>query len=85
MIKIDLDGLLSNQPLFRHISPIEFASLKTEVVNIRIGQTSSFGSKRRSRGCLLSRGLQPVEISDFCSNGSDKIIELIRPGQSLGI
>jgi CRP-like cAMP-binding protein len=36
MNKINLEGLLSNQALFRHISPFELDALQKEVVKIEL-------------------------------------------------
>lgn len=84
MSKINLDGLLSNQPLFRHISPFELESLKTEVVKLELDKgLSLFQKGDTADACyILVYGL--IKLAIPSSNGSDKILELIRPGQCFG-
>jgi CRP-like cAMP-binding protein len=84
MSKINLDGLLSNQPLFRHISPFELQTLKTEVVKLELDKgLSLFQKGDTADACyILVYGL--IKLAIPCSNGSDKILELIRPGQCFG-
>nr|WP_315483611.1 Crp/Fnr family transcriptional regulator [uncultured Undibacterium sp.] len=84
MSKINLDGLLSNQALFRHISPFELESLKKEVVKLELDKgLSLFQKGDTADACfILVYGLMKLAIPS--SNGSDKIVELIRPGQCFG-
>lgn len=84
MSKINLDGLLSNQALFRHISPFELESLKKEVVKMELDKgLSLFQKGDTADACfILVYGL--VKLAIPSSNGSDKIVELIRPGQCFG-
>jgi CRP-like cAMP-binding protein len=84
MSKINIDGLLSNQPLFKHISPFELESLKREVVKLELDKgLTLFQKGNLADGCyILVYGL--IKLAIPSSNGSDKIVELIRPGQSFG-
>lgn len=84
MSKINLDGLLSNQALFRHISPFELESLKKEVVKLELDKgLSLFQKGDTADACfILVYGL--IKLAIPSSNGSDKIVELIRPGQCFG-
>lgn len=84
MSKINLDGLLLNQALFRHISPFELESLKKEVAKLELEKGFSLFQKGdMADGCfILVYGL--IKLAIPASNGSDKIVELIRPGQCFG-
>jgi CRP-like cAMP-binding protein len=84
MNKFNLDGLLSNQPLFKHISPFELESLKRDVSKLKIDKNFTlFQKDEQADACyILVYGL--VKLGIPSSNGNDKIIELIRPGQSIG-
>lgn len=84
MCKINLDGLLSNQPLFRHISPFELESIKREVVKASLEKGMTLFQKGdHADGCfILVYGL--IKLAIPSSSGSDKIVELIRPGQAFG-
>lgn len=84
MNKFNLDGLLSNQPLFKHISPFELESLKRDVSKLKVDKNFTlFQKDEQADACyILVYGL--VKLAIPSSNGNDKIIELIRPGQSIG-
>lgn len=84
MDKLYIDGLLSNQPLFKNISPSELDSLKREVVKVKVDKNFTlFQKDEEADACyILVYGLIKLAIPG--NNGNDKIIELIRPGQSLG-
>lgn len=84
MDKFNLDGLLSNQPLFKHISPFELDSLKKEVVKLKVDKNFTLFQKNdQADACyILVYGL--IKLAIPTDNGNDKIIELIRPGQSIG-
>ena len=84
MDKFNLDGLLSNQPLFKHISPFELESLKRDVSKLKVDKNFTlFQKDEQAEACyILVYGL--VKLAIPSSNGNDKIIELIRPGQSIG-
>ncbi|MBR7801222.1 Crp/Fnr family transcriptional regulator [Undibacterium fentianense] len=84
MSKINLDGLLTNQALFRHISPFELEGLKREVAKLELDKgLSLFQKGDKAEACfILVYGLIKLVIPS--SNGSDKIVELIRPGQCFG-
>lgn len=84
MSKIHLDGLLSNQALFRHISPFELDGLKKEVVKIELSKAQCLFQKGdHADACfILVYGL--IKLAIPSQNGSDKILELIRPGQCFG-
>lgn len=84
MSKINIDGLLSNQPLFKHISPFELESLKKEVHKLELEKgLTLFQKGDQADGCfVLVYGL--IKLAIPSSGGSDKIVELIRPGQCFG-
>lgn len=84
MGKINIDGLLANQALFKHISPFELESLKTSVVKVDLEKgLMLFQKGNLADGCyILVFGLIKLAIPSSAS--SDKIVELIRPGQSFG-
>lgn len=84
MGKINIDGLLANQTLFQHISPFELESLKKSVVKIELEKgLTLFQKGNLADGChILVYGL--IKLAIPSSAGSDKIVELIRPGQSFG-
>lgn len=84
MGKINLDGLLTNQALFRHISPFELEGLKKEVSKFELDKgLSLFQKGDAAEACfILVYGL--IKLAIPSTNGSDKILELIRPGQCFG-
>jgi CRP-like cAMP-binding protein len=84
MSKINLDGLLTNQTLFRHISPFELEGLKKEVGKMELDKgLSLFQKGDTAEACfILVYGL--IKLAIPSTNGSDKILELIRPGQCFG-
>ena len=84
MCKINIDGLLVNQALFKHISPFELESLKTSVVKVELEKgLTLFQKGNLADSCyILVFGLIKLAIPSSAS--SDKIVELIRPGQSFG-
>ncbi|MBC3911152.1 Crp/Fnr family transcriptional regulator [Undibacterium umbellatum] len=84
MGKINIDGLLANQALFKHMSPFELESLKTSVVKVELEKgLTLFQRGSLADGCyILVFGLIKLAIPSSAS--SDKIVELIRPGQSFG-
>lgn len=84
MSKINLGNLLANQSLFRHISTFELESLQREVCKLELGKGLSLFRKgdHADASFILVYGL--VKLGIPSSHGSDKVLELIRPGQSLG-
>jgi CRP-like cAMP-binding protein len=84
MSQINIDGLLANQALFKHISPFELESLKKSVVKVELEKgLKLFQKGNLADSCyILVFGLIKLAIPSSAS--SDKIVELIRPGQSFG-
>lgn len=84
MTKINLEGLLTNQALFRHISPFELDVLQKEVVKVELDKAVTlFHKGDMSDGTyIVVYGL--VKLGIPSSHGNDKVLELIRPGQSFG-
>lgn len=84
MTKINLEGLLTNQALFRHISPFELDVLQKEVVKVELDKAVTlFHKGAMSDGTyIVVYGL--VKLGIPSSHGNDKVLELIRPGQSFG-
>jgi CRP-like cAMP-binding protein len=84
MTRINLEGLLSNQALFRNISPFELEVLQKEVVKVELDKgLTLFQKGDRSDGTyILVYGL--IKLGIPSSHGNDKVLELIRPSQSFG-
>ncbi len=84
MTRINLQGLLSNQALFRNISPFELDVLQREVVKVELDKgLTLFQKGDRSDGTyILVYGL--IKLGIPSSHGNDKVLELIRPSQSFG-
>lgn len=84
MPKLKVDGLLSNQALFRNISPLELDQLQKEVGRVELdkGMTLFRRGEMAEGAYIVVYGLMKLSISS--PTGSDKILELIRPGQSFG-
>lgn len=84
MTRINLEGLLSNQALFRSISPFELDVLQKEVVKIELDKgLTLFQKGDRSDGTyILVYGL--IKLGIPSAHGNDKVLELIRPSQSFG-
>lgn len=84
MTKINLEGLLRNQALFRHISPFELDVLQKEVVKVELDKGFTLFQKGDSSDgtYILVYGL--IKLGIPSSQGNDKVLELIRPSQSFG-
>lgn len=84
MSKISLGSLLANQAMFRHISNFELEALQGEVSKLELGKGLNLFRKGdyADASYILIYGL--VKLSIPSTQGSDKLLELIRPGQSLG-
>jgi CRP-like cAMP-binding protein len=84
MTKINLLGLLENHALFRNISAVDLHTLQREVVKTELEKnTMLFRKGDQADACfIVVYGL--VKLSIPSSQGNDKVLELIRPGQSLG-
>lgn len=84
MTKLNLGGLLSNQALFRNISPFELDLLQKEVVKVELDKgLMLFRKGEVAEGTyIVVYGL--VKLSIPSSQGNDKVLELIRPGQCFG-
>lgn len=75
---------MTNQALFRHISPFELDVLQKEVVKVELDRAVTlFHKGDMSDGTyIVVYGL--VKLGIPSSHGNDKVLELIRPGQSFG-
>ncbi|MBK1891251.1 Crp/Fnr family transcriptional regulator [Undibacterium sp. 14-3-2] len=84
MTKINLLGLLENHALFRNISAVDLHTLQREVVKTELEKnTMLFRKGDQADACfIVVYGL--VKLCIPSSQGNDKVLELIRPGQSLG-
>jgi CRP-like cAMP-binding protein len=84
MTRINLQGLLSNQALFRNISPFELDVLQKEVVKVELDKGLTLFQKGDSSDgtYILVYGL--IKLGIPSSHGNDKVLELIRPSQSFG-
>lgn len=84
MTKLNLAGLLSNQALFRNISPFELDLLQKEVVKVELDKgLMLFRKGEMAEGTyIVVYGL--VKLSIPSSQGNDKVLELIRAGQCFG-
>lgn len=84
MNKINLEGLLSNQALFRNISPFELDALQKEVVKVELDKGLTLFQKGdiADGSYIVVYGL--IKLGIPSSHGNDKVLELIRPGQSFG-
>lgn len=84
MKKINLDGLLSNQALFKQLSPFDLENLKRDVVKMECSKGRNvFRKGDAPDACyVLVYGLVKLAIPSV--SGCDKIVELIRPGQAFG-
>ena len=84
MTRINLQGLLSNQALFRNISPFELDVLQKEVVKVELDKGLTLFHKGDSSDgtYILVYGL--IKLGIPSSHGNDKVLELIRPSQSFG-
>ncbi|MES2049836.1 MAG: Crp/Fnr family transcriptional regulator [Pseudomonadota bacterium] len=84
MTRINLQGLLSNQALFRNISPFELEVLQREVVKVELDKGLTLFQKGDSSDgtYILVYGL--IKLGIPSSHGNDKVLELIRPSQSFG-
>ncbi|MGK5061599.1 Crp/Fnr family transcriptional regulator [Janthinobacterium sp. LB3P112] len=84
MHKVNVDGLLSSQALFRHISPSQLEQLRQDVVRVEVekGKVLFRKGEVAEGAYVVVFGL--VKLSVFSMEGTDKVLELIRPGQSFG-
>ncbi|MFZ6771319.1 Crp/Fnr family transcriptional regulator [Undibacterium sp. SXout7W] len=84
MTKLNLGGLLLNQSLFRHISPFELELLQREVIKMELDKgLMLFRKGDVAEGTyIVVYGL--IKLSIPSSQGNDKLLELIRPGQCFG-
>lgn len=84
MPKLNVAGLLSSQALFRHISPSQLEQLRTEVSRVELDKGQILFRKGESAegAYLVVYGI--VKLGIVSPEGNDKVLELIRPGQSFG-
>ncbi|MFZ6719200.1 Crp/Fnr family transcriptional regulator [Undibacterium sp. Ji49W] len=84
MTKINLLGLLQNHALFRHVAVEDFSELQKEVVKTELHKGATLFRKGDiAEGTyIVVFGLMKLCIPS--SQGNDKVLELIRAGQSLG-
>lgn len=84
MSKVNVDGLLSSQALFRHISPPQLEQLRQDVARVELdkGQILFRKGEMADGAYVIVYGL--IKLSVFSLEGTDKVLELIRPGQSFG-
>ena len=84
MHKVNVDGLLSSQALFRHISPSQLEQLRQDVVRVEVekGKVLFRKGEVAEGAYVVVFGL--VKLSVFSMEGTDKVLELIRPGQTFG-
>ncbi len=84
MTRINLEGLLRNQALFRNISPFELDVLQKEVIKVELDKAVTlFHKGSMAEGTyIVVYGLIKLGIPSM--QGNDKVLELIRPGQSFG-
>ncbi|MBC3868919.1 Crp/Fnr family transcriptional regulator [Undibacterium oligocarboniphilum] len=84
MTKLNLLGLLENHALFRNISPIDLGELQKEVVKIELEKGFMLFRKGdiAEATYIVVYGLLKLSIPS--SQGNDKVLELIRAGQSFG-
>lgn len=84
MSKLNLPGLLMNQSLFKHLSHHEIDALQREVSKQELDKSGIlFRKGEAAEACyILVYGL--IKLSIPSTQGQDKVMELIRPGQSFG-
>ena len=84
MAKLNVDGLLSNQALFRDVSPVEMERLQNEVVKVELDKGQMlFRKGEMAQGVYaVVYGLMKLSIPSV--EGGEKVLELIRPGQNFG-
>ncbi|PXX37196.1 Crp/Fnr family transcriptional regulator [Undibacterium pigrum] len=84
MTKINLLGLLQNHALFRHISQEDVRELQKEVVKLELGKGSMLFRKGDMAEATYIVVFGLIKLCLPSSQGNDKVLELIRGGQSLG-
>ncbi|MFZ6746174.1 Crp/Fnr family transcriptional regulator [Undibacterium sp. JH2W] len=84
MTKINLLGLLQNHALFRHISPDDVRELQKEVAKLELNKGEMLFRKGDMAEATYIVVFGLVKLSLPSSQGNDKVLELIRGGQSLG-
>ncbi|MFZ6848038.1 Crp/Fnr family transcriptional regulator [Undibacterium sp. RuRC25W] len=84
MNQTNMLGLLENHTLFKNISAIDLQDLQREVVRIELekGETLFRKGDIADATYILVYGL--VKLSIPSSQGNEKLLELIRAGQSIG-
>lgn len=84
MTKINLLGLLQNHALFRHISQEDVRELQKEVVKLELDKGAMLFRKGDMAEATYIVVFGLVKLCLPSSQGNDKVLELIRGGQSLG-
>lgn len=84
MSQYNLQGLLKNQSLFRDISSDELERLQQEVSKVTLDKGRILFNKGEQAEFtyIVVYGLVKLAIPSM--HGQDKVLELIRPGQSVG-
>ncbi|MEB0138085.1 MULTISPECIES: Crp/Fnr family transcriptional regulator [unclassified Undibacterium] len=84
MNNLNLMGLLENHALFRHISAAELGALQSEVVKLEFDKGSLLLRKGDTAHASYIVVFGLVKLSLPSVQGNDKVLELIRAGQSFG-
>lgn len=84
MTKINLLGLLQNHALFRHISQEDVRELQKEVLKLELDKGAMLFRKGDMAEATYIVVFGLVKLCLPSSQGNDKVLELIRGGQSLG-
>ncbi|MET3134689.1 CRP-like cAMP-binding protein [Oxalobacteraceae bacterium GrIS 1.11] len=81
---LNIAGLLSNQALFRHISASQLEQLRKQVVRVELdkGQVLFRKGEQAEGAYIVVFGM--VKLSVSALDGGDKVLELLRPGDSFG-
>ncbi|WP_317201607.1 Crp/Fnr family transcriptional regulator [Janthinobacterium sp.] len=84
MPKVNVGGLLSTQALFRDISPFQLEQLRKDVARVELdkGQLLFRKGEAAEGAYIVVYGM--IKLSITTPDGGDKVLELIRPGQSFG-
>ncbi|MFZ6759111.1 Crp/Fnr family transcriptional regulator [Undibacterium sp. Ji50W] len=84
MAKLNVLGLLENHALFHNITAIELSELQKEVGKIELGKGLTLFRKGDSAENTYIVVFGLIKLSIPSPQGNDKVLELIRPGQSFG-
>ncbi|MCH8622731.1 Crp/Fnr family transcriptional regulator [Undibacterium sp. TS12] len=84
MTKIDVLSLLQNHSLFRNISCTEFSALQADISKIELGKGMMLCRKGDLAEGIYIVVFGLIKLCIPSPRGHDKVLELIRAGQSLG-